>query len=59
MRGSGGLTPQFLKRSGGVDKVLDAQRLSPFQTRRRGQNDDPIRGLRTMTAIGNFFKDPV
>jgi hypothetical protein len=24
-RGSGGLTPQFLKRSGGMDKVLDAQ----------------------------------
>jgi hypothetical protein len=56
---SGGLTPEFLKRSGGMNKVLDAQRLSAFQTRRRGQNDDPIRGLKTMTAIGNFLKDSI
>jgi len=48
-----------LKRPGGVDEVLDAQRLSPFQSRRRGYDNDPMRGLKTMTARGNFFKDPI
>jgi len=55
----GGLTPELLKRPGGVDEVLDAQRLSPFQSRRRGYDNDPMRGLKTMTARGNFFKDPI
>jgi hypothetical protein len=58
-RGSGGLAAQFRERAGSKDKMLHAQSLSPFQSRRRGQNDDPIRGLKTMAAAGNFFKDPI
>jgi hypothetical protein len=58
-RGSGGLAAQFRERAGGKDKMLHAQSLSPFQSGCRGQNDDPIRGLKTMAAAGNFFKDPI
>jgi hypothetical protein len=58
-RGSGGLAAQFRERAGGKDKMLHAQSLSPFQSGCRGQNYDPIRGLKTMAAAGNFFKDPI
>ena len=58
-RGSGGLTAQFRERAGGKDKMLKAQSLSPFQASGRSDNDDPVCGLETMTAVGNFFQDTI
>lgn len=57
--GSGGLAAQLRKQPGGMDKVLDTERLPPFQACRRSQYDDPIRGLNTVTAAGNFLKEAV
>ncbi|HEY2168670.1 MAG TPA: hypothetical protein VGJ30_03535 [Candidatus Angelobacter sp.] len=58
-RGSGGLAAQFWKRAGGMDKMLNAQSFSPFQSCRGGYNNDPVRGLKTITATGNLFKDSI
>jgi hypothetical protein len=56
-----GLSPatQFRERAGGKDKMLKAQSLSPFQASGRSDNDDPVCGLETMTAVGNFFQDTI
>jgi hypothetical protein len=58
-RGSGGLAAQFRESPGGIDKVLEAQWLSPFKSRCWSQYDDPICGLNAVTATGNFLKDAV
>jgi hypothetical protein len=57
--GSGGLAAQFRERAGGTNKMLKTQWDPPLQSRRRGYNDDPICGLETMTAVGNFFQDAI
>ena len=57
--GSGGLAAQFRERPDGVNKMLKAQGGSPFQSCGRSYNDDPIGGLETMTAVGNFFQDAI
>jgi len=58
-RGSGGLAAQFRERPGCIDKMLKAHGGSPFQSCGRSYNDDPIGGLETMTAFGNFFQDAI